>query len=268
MIRLGQHFLTDKKILQKIADALELREGDTVIEIGPGHGELTQELRSKNQELRIIAIEKDKGLAELLQKKFGADKNTKIISGDALEVLPSLIHDSCFLIRPCKLAGNLPYYITGHLLRVLGELVTLRQAQGITFTLMVFTIQKEVAERVVAKPPKMNLLAASVQIWAEPEILATIPQSAFNPPPKVGGAIIRLRIRNKELGITPEKYYKLIKILFKQPRKTILNNLAEGTNENKAEVVKKLEKVGIKPTDRPQNLAIEQLVMLARAFLG
>jgi 16S rRNA (adenine1518-N6/adenine1519-N6)-dimethyltransferase len=257
---LGQHFLANKNKLRKIVDALELKSGDTVIEIGPGHGELTKEIRNEKLEIKIIAIEKDEKLIDLLKEKFGDDKNIKIISGDALRVLPKLTDNKQLTTNNYKLAGNIPYYITGYLFRILGELKNKP-------SLIVLTIQREVAERVAAKPPEMNLLAASVQFWAEPKIAGYISKKYFRPAPKVDSAIIKLlpRINTDKKQIDADKYYKFIKILFKQPRKTILNNLTAGT-KNKEEIIKKLQKLNINPTDRPQNLTIEQIKKLSKLF--
>ena len=174
MAKLGQHFLKNKTKLRKIVEALELKDGDVVIEIGPGHGELTDELRSANHKLKIIAIEKDEELAESLKEKFKNNKNIKIIEGDALKLLPQLtddqrltIYDKRLTTDNYKIAGNIPYYITGYLFRILGELENKP-------SLIVLLIQKEVAERVCARPPKMSLLAASVQFWAEPKIISNV----------------------------------------------------------------------------------------------
>lgn len=247
--RLGQHFLKNAGKIGGIADSLELKRGNVVIEIGPGHGELTEELRIRNKELRIVAVEKDSELANGLRNKFGA--GAEIINGDALELLPSIIHNPKSSIHNYKIVGNIPYYITGKLLRVLGELELKPE-------LVVLTVQKEVAERITAKPPKMNLLSASVQFWADPEIIDHIPKEDFEPRPKVDSAIVRLRIKNYELGIT-DGYYKLIKILFKQPRKTILNNLSAGLKLSKEEITEKLKTLEINPGDRPQNLSLETI---------
>lgn len=261
--KLGQNFLINKSKLRKIADVLELKSNDTIIEIGPGHGELTKELKVESLKLKVIAIEKDEKLVGLLKEKFRGDKNIEIISGDALKILPKLTQHSRLIAHNYKLAGNIPYYITGYLFRILGELENKP-------SLVVLTIQKEVAQRVAAKPPEMNLLAASVQLWAEPKIAGYISKKYFRPAPKVDSAIIKLRIRNKELGIMENEYYKLIKILFKQPRKTILNNLTFGIKNNelgimdKEKIIEKLKKSGIKPTDRPQNLTIEQIKKLSK----
>ena len=254
MKKLGQHFLTNKTKLQKIVGALDLRADDSVIEIGPGHGELTNELRIKNYELKIIAIEKDEELVRYLQEKFAQDKNIEIIDGDILKILPELA-------KSRKIVGNIPYYITGHLLRIIGELKNKP-------SLVVLTVQKEVAERICApsqtntgKKGRMNLLAASVQFWAEPEIIDYIPKTDFQPQPEVDSAIIKLAIGNQSLANSKD-YYELIKIIFKQPRKTILNNL-RATNKTKEEIIKILGELKINPADRPQNLSVEQIKELA-----
>ena len=254
MKKLGQHFLTNKTKLQKIVGALDLRADDSVIEIGPGHGELTNELRIKNYELKIIAIEKDEELVRYLQEKFAQDKNIEIIEGDILKILPEFA-------KSRKIVGNIPYYITGHLLRIIGELKNKP-------SLVVLTVQKEVAERICApsqtntgKKGRMNLLAASVQFWAEPEIIDYIPKTDFQPQPEVDSAIIKLAIGNQSLANSKD-YYELIKIIFKQPRKTILNNL-RATNKTKEEIIKILGELKTNPADRPQNLSVEQIKELA-----
>ena len=263
MPRLGQHFLTDKNALKKIAGFLDLKEGDAVVEIGPGHGELTEqilnnELRIKNTEIKIIAIEKDEQLAESLRKKFEARGNVEIICGDALKLLPSIIHNSLFIIHGYKLAGNIPYYITGKLLRTISELPEKPE-------ISVFTIQKEVAERLAAKPPKMNRLAASVQFWAEPEIALIIPRDSFRPIPDVDSATIVLK-KGVQKGIKTDAYYKTVRVLFSQPRKTILNNISNGMNISKDEARSKLKKAGIDENLRPQNLSVEDIIKIAVAF--
>ncbi|OGD25049.1 ribosomal RNA small subunit methyltransferase A [Candidatus Azambacteria bacterium RIFCSPHIGHO2_01_FULL_40_24] len=254
MEKLGQYFLTSKTNLQKIVMALDLKADDSVIEIGPGHGELTNELRIMNYELRITAIEKDEEFVRYLQEKFAQDKNIEIVEGDVLKILPELA-------KSRKIVGNIPYYITGHLLRIIGELENKP-------SLVVLTVQKEVAERICApsqtntgKKGRMNLLAASVQFWAEPEIIDYIPKTEFRPQPKVDSAIIRLVISSQPL-INSKDYYELIKILFKQPRKTILNNL-RATNKTKEEIIKILGELKINPADRPQNLSVEQIKELS-----
>lgn len=260
---LGQHFLINKEKIGRIVEALDLKSGDTIVEIGPGHGELTRELRIKNKELRIIAIEKDKNLAENLKKKSARAQNIKIINEDILQILPQIPKSYILNPKSYKIVGNIPYYITGYLLRILGELKKKP-------SLIVLTIQKEVAERICVKPPKMNLLAASVQFWAEPEIIGYIPKKDFKPQPKVDSAVIKLTPKTQNL--TPKTYYSFIKILFKQPRKTILNNLESGIKnlefrkENREKIKEKLESMGINPFGRPQELSIKQIIELSTLF--
>ncbi len=245
MKRLGQHFLINQEAIEEIVSALDLKEGEAVVEVGPGHGELTKEL-IKHQ-IKLIAIEKDKRLAKELRKKIKDENlNIKIIEGDILKVLPQL------KIKNYKLVGNIPYYLTGYLLRVISELKNKPN-------LIVFTIQKEVAERVAARKGEMNLLAASVQVWAEPEIIKILPPTYFSPPPKVKSAIIKLTPR-KFLGSAQDKnYFKFIKILFKQPRKTILNNLVDGLNKDKVELASELMALNISEKDRPQDLDLKTI---------
>ncbi|MEK7626736.1 MAG: 16S rRNA (adenine(1518)-N(6)/adenine(1519)-N(6))-dimethyltransferase RsmA [Patescibacteria group bacterium] len=253
---LGQNFLLNKEKIKEIVGALDVKSGDTVVEIGPGHGEITRELRIRNKELRIIAIEKDENLARNLEDGIG-DEKTKIIEGDVLKMLPSIIHNSLFKIQDYKLVGNIPYYITGFLLRTISEL---KNKPSIT----VLTVQKEVAKRICGE---MSLLSASVRYWAEPEIIGIIPKSDFSPQPKVDSAIIRLKTRENNWGVgdgdkKAENYYRFIKILFKQPRKTALNNLM-GTKINKNELEKMLGEAGVRPNARPQDLKMTQLEILA-----
>jgi 16S rRNA (adenine1518-N6/adenine1519-N6)-dimethyltransferase len=249
--KLGQHFLINESAIKKIIASLDLSPDDTVIEVGPGHGELTNELRIKNQESRIVAVEKDKYLASQLQKKFVGDKNIEIIHGDALKELPNLINQLTNQPINYKVIGNIPYYITGRLLRVLSELQN-------PPTVTVLTIQREVAERIIATPPKMNLLAASVQIWSNPEIVERLEPEDFSPPPEVDSAVIKLTRREGLENKNLEKYFAFIRKLFKQPRKTILNNL-DFENLKKTEVEKGLQEINIDPTLRPQNLETKDI---------
>src|SRR3989344_1449389 len=170
---LGQHFLHNKKALQKIADALSLRSGNIVIEVGPGHGELT-ELLLRADGVHVVAIEKDPALVSLLQEKFKDTAAFEAQEGDVRFDLASIASR----FDSYKLAGNIPYYLTGFLFRVINELETKPE-------LIVFTLQKEVAERIYSEPPEMNLLAASIQVWAEPKILGILQRGDFSPPPEV-----------------------------------------------------------------------------------
>ncbi|MBI2013466.1 MAG: ribosomal RNA small subunit methyltransferase A [Candidatus Colwellbacteria bacterium] len=252
--KLGQHFLQSKNTLKKIVDSLDIKSTDTVVEIGPGHGELTEYLLAAKP-TQLILIEKDPDLVSELNLKLKT-KNLKLIEGDALKILPKL--STTLQTTHYKLCGNIPYYITGYLFRLLADIEP-RPSK------IVFTIQKEVADRICQKAPKMNLLAASVQYWAEPKIISVVKKTAFRPQPKVDSAIIELIPKLRATNYPPQtNYYKFIKVLFKQPRKTILNNLVTRITKN--EVTKILNKVGIDPSLRPQNLSIEQIEKLVVLF--
>lgn len=247
--RLGQHFLKNEEIIENIISSLNLRDGEIVIEIGPGTGALTKPLvqacAAKN--CKLIAIERDEALATLLAHEIKqSGGQIEIIKADALRELPRLADK----ITSYKLVGNIPYYITGHLLRVIGELEHKPE-------LSVLMVQKEVAERVSAEPPEMNLLAAATQIWADVSILMNVGRADFSPPPEVDSAVIRLSPKSqvssdKEL----ENYYKTIKAVFKQPRKKLSNNISKEI----------LAKAGISPDLRGQNLFIEDLLRLSMVY--
>ncbi|MDO8536642.1 MAG: 16S rRNA (adenine(1518)-N(6)/adenine(1519)-N(6))-dimethyltransferase RsmA [bacterium] len=282
MRRLGQHFLKNRSAIQKIIGALELKNGETIIEVGPGHGELTDELLASSFELlekkaghkiKVIAIEKDPELAfsfELLAFRGKYESQIEIINGDALKILPSLVKSYNLKAKSWKLVGNIPYYITGHLLRVIGELKNKP-------ALCVFTVQKEVAERIAAEPPHTNRLSASVQFWAEPEIIGYISKKDFFPPPAVDSAIIKLETRDKGQETNSEQYYAAVRALFAQPRQTILNNLRRAAIERaspfgratklpKDEISKKLKQIKIDPEDRPQNLSVQDIIKISEYF--
>ena len=299
--RLGQHYLRNKSAIGKTIAALELETGDKVVEIGPGKGALTLPLLEKIKEIkgRLTAIEKDGALIpeleravdKLLSKKLEVRSlkfevkenhnhlaNFEVEIGDALKILPT--YNLKLKTNDWKLVGNIPYYITGHLFRVIGELP---HKPSIT----VLMIQKEVAERVTAKPPKMNLLAAATQIWADISIIMTLKPADFEPEPEVYSAVIKLKVKSFKLEVKElENYYKFIKIAFKQPRKTLLNNLATSdsplaTSEDekkvkiasddlamteKKEILSVLRQNGYDEKTRAQDLSIEELLKLSELF--
>jgi len=265
--KLGQHFLKDKKALHDIVGALEIKRGDVVIEIGPGHGELTEHLLVAGA--KVIAIEKDPTLAQALIEKFQfltshfpslTSHASFMIEGDALKVLPTLTSGLSLSTNHYSIAGNIPYYITGHLLRIVGEMEHKPER-------VVLTIQKEVAQRVCAQKGKMNLLAACTQAWARPKILRTIPAGSFSPPPKVDSAVLVLEINDilKTENINAPSYYAFVRALFKQPRKTILNNLIEsGLDREKATTA--LSNSGIHFSDRPAQTDVVDIIHILRCF--
>jgi 16S rRNA (adenine1518-N6/adenine1519-N6)-dimethyltransferase len=263
MPKLGQHFLKNVAVLEKIVRTVALAEGDHVVEIGPGHGELTAPLilAARGKHCEIFCIEKDHKLIEALNL-FAAQENSaakdplvKIIEGDALKTLPEM--------TATKIVGNIPYYITGKLLRVISELE--RKPERV-----VLLIQKEVAERICAAPPDMNRLAASVQFWANATIVAGVPRSDFSPPPEVDSAVILLERKEDEVPfVLPALYYRAVRAIFSQPRKTLLNNVSMGVKNStsKGDVAAALAQIGLAYGIRPQDLTISQIIAIAKAPL-
>lgn len=252
--RLGQHFLKNLHKLRAIADAIDIKESDVLIEIGPGHGELTTEILAKNPK-KLIAIEKDKLLLPDLEKKFSKNPHFELINGDALEEIEKISKKA----KTYKIAGNIPYYITGRIFRVLGELKNKPEVA-------VFLIQKEVAERICAKSGEMNLLAASIRVWAAAEIIANVGKNDFFPIPKVESAVIKLSLRDDFDLKSADSYFKAAKLLFKQPRKTVFNNLRESGED--AETIKiSLQKIKIDPSVRPQELSISDIQKISEILI-
>ncbi len=183
---LGQNFLIDGAALGEIVRAAELSPSDTVVEVGPGLGVLTYEL--VREAGRVVAIEFDRRMAMRLQGELDAT-NLDVVEGDVLRVAPETVLDAG---TRYKVVANLPYQITSAILR---HFLEARPAPD----LMVVMVQWEVAERIVASPPNMSVLAHSVQIYAEPEIVTRVPAASFIPPPQVDSAVLRLRRRDKLL---------------------------------------------------------------------
>ena len=261
--KLGQHFLINLEKLKKVSDALEITRDSVVIEVGPGHGELTQYLLEAGA--RVTALERDKALIEPLKEKFasfvipaeaGIHPGFEVIEGNALELLPMVVEELERQGTPYMIAGNIPYYITGYLLRVIEELEHKPMR-------VVMTIQKEVAERICAQSPKMNLLAASVQYWATASIIDIVPKKDFNPPPKIDSATIRLDVHPTEGDSI--RYYAFIRQLFSQPRKTIINNLA-GKDGDKEVIIEALQRAGFDAKMRSHDLSMEDIYKLMVIF--
>jgi len=268
---LGQNFLIDKSVLKKIIKAAELTKKDVILEIGPGIGNLTRELAHKAK--RIIAVEKDPKLARILKETLKEFKNIQIIQGDILK-----IQDTRYKIQDTyKIVANLPFYIAAPVFRKFLESC---KVQPCTMTLMV---QKEVAQRICASPakvfakqkfrrampPKMNLLAVSVQFYAEPEIISYVSKKSFWPEPKVDSAILKITPSGKKstiVGILPEEFFRVVKAGFSQPRKMLINNLSAKLRVKKGLIREILQKNHINPAQRPETLTIKDWVQIAKEF--
>ncbi|MEA1936522.1 MAG: 16S rRNA (adenine(1518)-N(6)/adenine(1519)-N(6))-dimethyltransferase RsmA [Patescibacteria group bacterium] len=258
---LGQNFLVDEKVLDKIIQTAELSKNDLVIEIGPGLGVLTRELSKKCGQ--VIAIEKDKKLAELLKKKLGEVEKTvpfsdkretgrvEIVNGDVLKMNLEELIKKYRSDGKYKLVSNIPYYITSPVIKLFLE----NKIQPETIILLV---QKEVAERICAKPGKLSVLALSVQIYGKPEIVGYVSKSSFYPEPKIDSAILKIGEIKKEF---PDSYYReifrIIKIGFSSKRKKLANNLSAGSHLDKNKTEKILWEAKINLNARAQELELE-----------
>jgi len=248
----GQHFLRDKRILGRIARAANLSRRDAVLEIGPGTGTLTEILASRAK--AVIAIEKDRDLIPILKEKFVKIPHVLIIQGDALLADPRTygLKDRSYTI-----VANIPYYITGRLLRLMF-------AKWPKPKLAVLMLQKEVAERILAKPPHMNLLSLSVQYWAEPAIVGRVSKNAFSPRPKVDSAMLRLVPRKGVNTQASRRFSETIRLGFSHPRKLLVKNLSARHPKDKLLGVFIL--LGVPHSARASELSLKEWLRLARAL--
>jgi len=255
--RLGQHFLVDKKILRKIIRVANLKSEDIVLEVGPGTGNLTQELAKMAK--KVVAIEKDPKMVEILKKTLKNFKNIEIIQGDILKIKNLKLE-----VKNYKIVANIPYYLTSPLIRKCLESENPPKE-------MILMVQKEVAQRICAKPPMMNLLAISVQFYAKPEIISFVSKKSFWPEPKINSAIIKIAPRQPapyRNGVSGagfrERFFRIVKAGFSQPRKQILNNLTKGLKLDKEAVRAWLEKNKISPLQRAETLTIKDWILLTK----
>ncbi len=243
---LGQNFLIDKHILKKIIDSADLKSTDLIIEVGPGIGTLTQGLAETAG--KIIAVEKDIKMLNVLSETLSAFKNIEIINADILKIDPKL-----YTQGPYKIVANIPYYLTSPLIRIFLESANPPED-------IILMLQKEVAQRICAKPNKMSLLAVSVQFYAEPKIISYVSKNCFWPAPKVDSAIIRITPssslsfpRKRE---SRELFFKIVKAGFSQPRKQLAGNLSKSLKIKKDTVDRWLLENNIKPTQRAETLSV------------
>lgn len=245
---LGQNFLRDGKILKKIADFARIEKNDLVVEVGPGEGTLTSLLVERAE--KVIAIEKDEKLAEILKEKFKKEidgKRLGVICGDILKLQFQNVPPS----QNYVLVGNIPYYITGMLFKAFLEAEN--QPKSITFV-----VQKEVADRILTRDGKESVLSISIKAYGAPEFGGKIKAGSFFPKPKVDSAIISIRNINKEkfTKATEKKFFKILKTGFAHKRKLLIKNLGTGKEV--------FEKCGILEKTRAENLSVENWICLAK----
>ncbi len=251
---LGQNFLIDPTALEKIVQAAEIGPS-AVLEVGPGLGSLTRVLAQAAG--RVVAVELDNALIPVLEDVLGGMPNVEIVHGDILELDPAR------LMGPSEYAvvANIPYYITSALIRHLLE----AEAKP---SRLVLTVQREVAERIVAGPGEMSLLALGVQVYGQPKIVARIPAGAFYPPPNVDSAVVRVDLYSEPVIPSGqiENFFRLAKAGFGQKRKTLRNSLSAGLSWPAAQTAALLESAGIDPQRRAETLSIEEWRGLTERF--
>ena len=240
---LGQHWLHDSGVLEAMCIAADVNKNDVVLEIGPGTGTLTTVLAKRVKQ--VIAIELDKRLAQELENSV--QDNVRIIQQDILKF------DLTSLPKGYKVVANIPYYLTSNLIRVLSESLN-------PPALVALLVQKEVAERVAAKPGSMSILSVATQFYYEILLGQVVPAELFTPPPKVDSQILVLKWRPEPLfpGIDTKQFFKLVKAGFAQRRKTLTNSISGGLRISTSQATELLKNAGISPSARAQTLALEQ----------
>jgi 16S rRNA (adenine1518-N6/adenine1519-N6)-dimethyltransferase len=251
---LGQNFLVDPAHRARIVAAADLTPNDTVLEVGPGPGVLTELVAQ--QAGRVVAVELDDRLIPFLRERFAGQAHVSIVHADILESDPGQLVDE----QPYKVVANLPYYITSAVIRHLLE-------SNPSPDVLVLTVQREVAERMVAQPPDMSLLALGTQFYTTAKIVGRIPAGAFYPVPKVESAVVRLNRRTAPIAsdITPDAFFEVARAGFSQPRKQLRNSLAAGLAMAPAEVEAWLARAGIDPKRRAETLSLGEWADLVRA---
>jgi len=266
--KLGQHFLVSEDLAARVVDTLGDASQSTVLEIGPGRGILTSMLAKRTR--RLIAVELDRVLAAQLRLKFGMDRNVEVIEADVLAIdFDSLFGPKPGLSRPgielkpqpVKVVGNLPYYITSDILLRLFQFSKY-------FDTIVIMVQREVADRIAAKPGGRDygMLSATAQLYARVEKLFTLPPGAFVPPPKVHSTVLRLTIdpQQEKLGVAGDGFIDFLRLSFGQKRKTLWNNLK--TKYERSELKRALAEAKVKPTARAETLKLEESAAIFRAL--
>lgn len=257
--RFGQHFL-EPAWVARLLDAVAPAADDVFLEIGPGRGALTRPLAERVA--RVVAVEVDRDLARLLPSRVGA--NVRVIEGDVLDVDIRAALSGEDL--PVRVIGNLPYNISSPILFRLLDLAD----DGRTFRDATLMLQKEVADRLTARPGgrEYGALAIQVALAADVERLLVLPPGAFRPPPKVTSSVVRLRFRPAAVDVGSRAVFaRVVRGLFLQRRKTLLNAfrpIADSFGRSSAEV---LDRAGVEPGRRPETLTLEEVARVCRAVL-
>ncbi len=244
--KFGQNFLIDKNIIKKMVDLIEPDE--TVVEVGPGFGSLTISMSERAK--KIIAIEKDDGVAEAFENEFLKSlPNVTLVKNDILKVgdiFPSIDY---------TVLANLPFYITSPVIRMFLENDNPPQR-------MILMMQKEVAKRICSKPPNMSILSVSVQFYANPKIIFHVSRNSFWPVPGVDCSVMIIEKKKPVLNINSALFFKIVKAGFSHPRAQLLNNLSKGLRLDKKRVQEIMISSKIDPKRRAESLDLKDWIIL------
>lgn len=255
---LGQNFLVNPSVCPRIAEMGGADENTAVLEIGTGFGVLTHELAKRAK--KVVAVELDSRLIPVLEYTMAEHKNFTVINEDILKVdLPALFERE-FSGMDVVICANLPYYITSPIIMALLE-------QRLPIKAITVMVQKEAADRLCAKMPSRDCgaVTAAVRYYSEPKTLFPVSRGSFMPAPNVDSAVIRLDVR-RDLpleGEAEKKLFKMIRGAFSQRRKTLQNTISSSLGIAKPRIAEALEEIHVKPTARPEELSLEQLISLA-----
>jgi len=240
----GQNWLKDQHTLETIVESADVKKNDTTLEVGPGLGYLTEKLLATGAQ--VITVESDKDLIFPLKQKFLKEHNIKIVSSD---ILKFNLND---LPSDYKVVANIPYYLTSNLIRMFLESDNKPQS-------MVLLVQKEVAQRIIAGPGQMSILAFSVQYYAQAELVADVSRELFEPVPNVDSSIVRFVIRDKPIfDADSKKLFRIVKAGFSNKRKMLKNSLSSALQIDQSTIVDVLDICQIPQNSRAQELDFEQ----------
>lgn len=250
---LGQHFLIDKRALETIVETADIKPTEKVLEVGPGMGILTRELCKRAKE--VMAVELDPAMIGVVKTACIQFSNLWVKNEDILK----------FDTRELgiyKVVANVPYYITSAIIRLFLEAENKPEE-------MVLLIQKEVADRIAARPNRMSKLSVATQFYGNPTVIATVPRTSFFPAPKVDSAIIKIKVYKKPLfpDVEPKIFFKLVKAGFSEKRKQLTNTISSGLVIDKKEGDELLKSAGINPQARAESLAMKDWYNLYQAYL-
>lgn len=257
---LGQNFLIDGNIVRNICEAGGVSKEDSILEIGPGLGTLTEELALNAK--KVVSVELDESLLPVLNETLENYNNIEIIHGDILKVDLGKIIDEKLGGGPIKVIANLPYYVTTPIIAKLIE-------EDLNIETIIVMVQKEVAERIVANPgnKQYGSLTVFINFYTDSEIVMRVPKTVFMPKPNVDSAVVKLTIKDKLPEVDRELFFKVVKSAFGKRRKTILNSLSSGELDlEKKDIKKTLEKVNIPSNKRAEELGIEDFVKISKSL--